>query len=308
MDHPEPPIDSRRLDRWTAHPREPSRPRRPLASPHTVISAHGGEVAFWLAWLCGDLDPGLQAWFRRRAEQDPVLRNDLHSIEQPDGSGYTTAAARAEVRDALEAGHYLVPAPGSGLALSLGFSESEEQTETNLILSRQGPANPQAPPPEAELRRRVRLGLFVLLQEVDILVPPAEEAVEGTRLVEHLVGAAAVNKFLRLQQLQALPPEPRPTVRRRLLVELAPQLFAREGDRLCHHLSFRLFLRARLQHYCRQRGWLPLGSKYADLVAAFAALSRERMGIIVRGLLETPQTLEAGVPREQVADLLATTP
>jgi hypothetical protein len=314
--HDDPPlIDSRRLARWTAGPS----PRTPLrlevrTTPQTIIAAHGGEAPFWLAWLRGELDADVQAWFRRQAEHDAALRKDLRSIEQPHGSGYSTRAARAEVRNALEASNYLTESSDGQAELPRGLATfvEAEQTETDLALAGRGKDRKEAVGREvnqAELRRRIRSGLFALLEEVEIQVPPDEEAREGTRLLEHLVGLPAVSKFLQLQRLQQGAGLPHPPLRDRLLHALAPELFARGGEGFRYRLSFRLFLRSRLQHYCRQRGWLPGGPRYRDLPSAFAALSRERIGTRLRGMLAARELFQAaGVPCRHLAALLETTP
>src|SRR5262249_17891263 len=152
------------------------------ASPRAVIAAHGGEAPFWLAWLRGELERDLQAWFRQQAEHDPALRNDLRGIEQPHGSGYSTRTARPEVRNPLESVNYRAEASGGGPAdppRSLSLFEEAEQTETDLALSGQGADGKEPAGREAnqmELRRRIRSGLFALLEEVEIQVPPDEEA------------------------------------------------------------------------------------------------------------------------------------
>jgi hypothetical protein len=314
--HDDPPlIDARRLRRWTAKP-PPSgvRPRDPRTTPRAVITAFGGELPFWLAWLRGELDADLQAWFRQQAEHDPELRQDLRSLEQPHGSGYSTRAARSEVRDALEALHYLTEAHGeetSSLPVLLATKE-EVQTETDLAVSPRGvqrkdepgrPANP------TELRRRIRSGLFALLEEVEIRVPPAEEASQGTRLLEHLVGLPAISRFVHLHTLPACIAQQLSPLRSRIVQEMAPALFVRDGEHFRYRLSFRLFLRSRLQHACRRRGWLPAGPRYRDLTSAFAALSRERIGTLVRGLIASREVFQtAGVPCAELATLLEAAP
>jgi hypothetical protein len=315
--HDDPPlIDARRLARWIAEPSAPApRRREARATPQAIIAEYGGEIPFWLAWLRGELDADLQAWFRQQSEHDAALRNDLRCIEQPHGAGYSTRAARAELRNALEAGNYLTEASGDDQAdLPRGLAAFEEagQTETDLALSGQGMDRKEAAGREAnqaELRRRIRSGLFALLEEVEIRVPPDEEAREGTRLLEHLVGLPAVSKFVQLQRLQQCAGLAHATLRDRLLRTLAPELFAREGEGFRYRLSFRLFLRWRLQHYCRQRGWLPAGPRFRDLPSAFAALSHERIGIRLRGMLAARDVFQAaGVPCRQLAALLETAP
>jgi hypothetical protein len=318
MDHPDDPptVDPQRLARWSAGP-APRRVRQrdPSAIPRDVIAAHGGEVAFWLAWLRGELDADLQAWFRRQAETDATLRADLRSIEQPHASGYSTHAARADLRNALEAVHYLTESAGSDaphLPASFAFQEDAVQTETDLVLSEYGKDAHSVSVREvnqSELRRRIRSGLFALLEEIEIHVPAAEEAGEGTRLLEHLAGLPAMSKFLHLHQLQSRSATDPPSLRDRLLRELAPELYVRDGERLRYRLSFRLFLRSRLQHSCRQRGWLPAGPRFRDLPSAFAALSRERIGTLVRGLLAARDVFQpAGIPCQQLGALLDTMP
>ncbi len=315
--HDDPPlINARRLARWIAEPSRPGpRRREAQTTPQTIIAAHGGEVPFWLAWLRGELDADLQAWFRRQAEQDAALQNDLRSLEQPHGSGYSIRAARTDVRNALEAGNYLVESSEGGqadLSRSRATLEEAEQTETDLALAGQSKGRKTAAGREvhqAELRRRIRSGLFALLEEVEIQVPPDEETREGTRLLEHLVGLPAVSKFVQLQRLQQCAGLTHATLRERLLRALAPELFARAGEGFRYRLSFRLFLRSRLQHYCRQRGWLPAGPRFRDLPTAFAALSRERIGTRLRGMLAARDVFQsAGVPCRQLTALLETAP
>ncbi|MGH7168793.1 MAG: hypothetical protein ACRELG_00755 [Gemmataceae bacterium] len=310
-----PPIDARRLRRWTDTP-PPSGERRrdPQTTPRAVITAFGGELPFWLAWLRGELDADLQAWFRQQAEPDAELRQDLRGIEQPHGSGYSTRAARAELRDALEAMNYLTEGHGEEMSpLSVLLATHEEvQTETDLALLQQGIDQKEErgqSANQAELRRRIRSGLFALLEEVEIRVPAAEEASEGTRLLEHLVGRPAIARFVHLHTLPARVAEQAPSLRSRLLRELAPALFVREGERFRYRLSFRLFLRSSLRHACRRRGWLPAGPRYRDLTSAFAALSRDRIATLIRGLLAAREVFQtAGVPCVQLAALLEAAP
>lgn len=315
MDHPPDPlpVDARRLARWTADPPPPVRRRSALLSPRAAIADCGGELPFWLAWLRGELDEDLQAWFRAQAENDAELRQDLRGIEQPHGSGYSTRTARAEIRNALEAVNYLTENHDGDAAARPAFLAFEEgRTETDLALAGQAAGRKDTPGREAnqaELRRRIRSGLFALLEEVEIHVPPADEVNEGIRLLEHLVGLPAVSKFHQLCHLQARGVCDRPSLCDRLLRALAPELFAQDGVHFRSRLSFRLFLRGRLQHYCRRRGWLPSGPRYRDLPAAFAALSRERIGALVRGLLAARETFQAaGVPCQQLAVLLESAP
>ena len=310
-----PPIDARRFRRWTdAPPPSGERRRDPQTTPRAVLAAFGGELPFWLAWLRGELDAELQAWFRQQAEHDPELRQDLRGIEQPYGSGFSTRAARAEVRDALEAMTYLTEANGEGVSSLpvLLATHDEVQTETDLALLGQATDRKEERGPsanQAELRRRIRSGLFALLEEVEIRVPAAEEVREGTRLLEHLVGLPAITRFVHLHMLPACIVQQPPSLRSRLLRELAPTLFVRDGERLRYRLSFRLFLRSRLQHACRPRGWLPAGPRYRDLTTAFAALSRERIGTLIRGLLASREVFQtAGVPCAQLATLLEAAP
>jgi hypothetical protein len=98
-------------------------------------------------------------------------------------------------------------------------------------------------------------------------------------------------------------------LRDRLLRSLASELFSQDGTHFRHRLSFRLFLRSRLQHYCRRHGWLPAGPRYRDLPSAFAALSRERIGDLVRGMICARDVFQtAGVPCQQLAVLLESAP
>jgi hypothetical protein len=311
-----PSIDRGRLARWTAAPTPRNRcGREPLLTPHAVIVSHGGETAFWLAWLRGDLDADLQVWFRRHADNDAQLRQDLQSIEPAHGSSCSTRAACDEVRDVLEAATYLTTAEGAGaahLAGVLAFHQDEGQTATDLLRKKPGDDRKSAAAQKAnqeELHRRIRLGLFALLKEVEIRIAARDEAAAGTWLLEHLVGRVAINRFLQLQELQERPIGPHPSLRERLLRALAPELFARDGERFRSHLSFRLFLRSRLQHACRRRGWLPSGPRYRDLPTAFAALSRERIGALVRGIATAREVFQpAGVPCQQLAALLEAAP
>jgi hypothetical protein len=311
----DPPIDSRRWRRWAEPPpRRGERRRDAVLTPAVAIAAHGGELAFWLAWLRGELDADVQTWFRRCAENDAALADDLHSIEQPHAGGFSTRAARLEIRNALETLNYVTEAPSGadGSLPSLLANPEDGPTETDLLVSgstaERGTEKVRSANP-AELRRRLRSGLFALLEEVEIRVPSAEEVREGSRLLEELVGLPAISRFLLLHQLHLRCGSSPPSLRQRLLRELAPPLFAGEPGRPRWRLSFRLFVRARLQHACRRRGWLPAGPRYRDLSSAFAALSRERIGTLVRGVLAAHELFQAaGLPCRQLAALLEAVP
>lgn len=301
-----------------------NRQRQRLATPHQVIERHGGELPFWMAWTHGELDAELQAWFRQQAATDPQLHDDLGSIEQPDGNGVSTQAVRDLVRHTLEATNYLVedfPEEPTNLAMGSSSSAASEQTETDLAFAddADSPDSSMEDCPKVQasagsvLRRRIRSGLFAILDEIDIRIDPAQEAAEGSQMLHHLVGQDAVACFRRLhdvvEQLRGRVASPPLLARERMLQQLAPKLFEPKGEQYPYHLSYRLFLRARLLHYCRRRGWQPSGARYHDLASAFDALSRERIGEIIRQELVAAKML-AGVvdASRQVLELLETAP
>jgi hypothetical protein len=82
-----------------------TRQRNSTATRRAIYKDHGGEARFWLAWVQGEIDGAVQAWFRTRALHDPALREDLDSVDAP--------SIRDDVRRALEATNYLVAAPAA---------------------------------------------------------------------------------------------------------------------------------------------------------------------------------------------------
>jgi hypothetical protein len=257
--------------------------RNNLATVRSVIETQGGEVAFWMAWINGDLDAEFMNWFRDQVGGDPGLEADLRSIEQQAGGRFSTQTARAIARAALEASTYLTEvtvrrAPGVPLP-----RPGEEMTEVALrepvqVSGRQAPERHR-------VRQMVKPSLFQLLEEVEIHVPDHQAQSVGRELLAELVGAERVQYFRQLnEQLQTWRAQAavEATALYRVLRQLVPELFSTEGNCPRYQLSFRLFLKERLKRYCRRQGWAPAGPRFYDLMSAFDALSREGIGVVVR--------------------------
>jgi hypothetical protein len=141
---------------------------------------------------------------------------------------------------------------------------------------------------------RIGRSLFRLLEEVEVSLPPREETTEATRLLQYLVGDEAIRRFQELhhwlsstRERMALAGGPPFFVALdRLLLWLAPDCFLTTEQGPAHELSFRLYLRSRLKHYCRSKGLQPAGLRYPDLETAFRALDRDRMGEVVRDAVQ----------------------
>jgi hypothetical protein len=154
---------------------------------------------------------------------------------------------------------------------------------------------------DAGVYRRIAASLFQLLAAVEIPLPARDESGEATRLLQHLVGRAALAHFRDLSSWlhesrarTALAGHPTfHTAHDRLLAWLAPECFATEGQQPRFDLSFRLYLRARLRDYCRRKGWRPPSR---DLESAFRTLDRERIGDIVRETVEEAARAEEQPP------------
>jgi hypothetical protein len=271
--------------------------RQRLTTPAAVIADHGGEVPFWQAWINDELHADLKAWLRQQAAGDAELARDLRSVEQPAGPGFSTQAARELVQSALEAHAYLVAADPS--------DEAGETTFTDVAV---GAGDEGGVPSRA--RHRLRPALFALLEAVEVPLPlPDQEAAEGRRLLDELVGPAAIERFRSLdttaQLVRRRAAEARPVVLYRVLRGLVPDLC--DGEHFRGRLSYRLYLRARLKHYCRRRGWRPAGPTFHDLATAFEALSRQRIGDIIRGMADTDEAdwreLTGGPRQEWLAGL-----
>jgi hypothetical protein len=245
---------------------------------------HGGELRFFLCWVLGEVDRLVRNWFRRQARHWPELGRDVESLDRPD--------ARLELRLALEVTDCLVPVPGP-LATQAADQDStdlvpEEESLTSLAMQESGEVATAHPPPagQPEIRRRLHHSLFQLLEVVEITLPAGQEVHEAGLLLQHLAGPEAVAEFGRmgrwLQDVRRRIETPQPPALDRLLLWMSADLFRRREDGYEYRLSFRLYLRARLKDYCRQRGWAPAGGAYRDLDTAFANLSRERIGAVVR--------------------------
>jgi DNA-directed RNA polymerase specialized sigma24 family protein len=164
-----------------------------------------------------------------------------------------------------------------------------------------------------QLRERLHRSLFLLLAEIEIELPPRDEALEAGQLLHYLAGDDALTRFhglhAWLQQVRTRAAVPRPPALDRVLRWLARDLFGKDGEVYRYRLSFCLYLRARLKDYCRQRDWQPTGRRHRNLDAACAALDRERLGEIVRRTVqaveEEDQGVAAGVSANRVLDLLA---
>lgn len=290
-------------------------PKANLTTPQAVMSDHGGELTFWLAWLSGELVDDLCDWFRLQAHTEAALRKDLASIDQP--------AAREQLRNALEATNYVTPRDGvrkAGVEPLTGFALKDEE-DSDTLVDQAGTAlswNDVYPPyredHQRELHRRVSGSLFLLLGEVEVPLP-VDEAGEATILLHHLVGRPSIDRF---RQLDRWLNEARRQVETSLLLALdrvlhwlTPELFQSDREGFCYHLSFRLFLRFRLKDYCKQRGWRPAGPRYQDLSTAFANLHRERIGQIVYQAIEESETEaleQARVSPKQVLQWLTVAP
>jgi hypothetical protein len=263
------------------------RNRLPLATPGAVIEDHGGDIAFWLAWIIGELDGGVQTWFRRQAKQARELADDLGSIEQPVGRTFSVRAARELIASALESYNYLVASSCGQPDKAEEFSHVARHDADPSALG----GSRQAPGGQPHSRCLLRPALFALLEAVEIPVPAADQVSEGSRLLTELVGWEALQHFQHLESTIGMvyrrAVEERPPALYRVLRELVPDLSNVERSR--QRLSYRLYLRARLKLYCRQRGWQPAGPKYHDLNTAFAALDRRRLGEIISQIEQAPE-------------------
>jgi hypothetical protein len=282
-----------------------------LTTVAAVVRDHGGDEAFWSAWVLDELTPAVRDWVRGQAAKDPKLRRDLASIESP--------SARAEVRQALEATNYLArpgaPTPAAQAPRKRppaghdpgGFPLDEL---TYLVVRDSVPKTPAptgpvpparpavrgevgpAPPAKAVAARPGRVyrylqqALFRLLQELELSLPAGAEAREATCLLRHLVGPDSVAHFRRLtrwlEAARARATVEDPPALDRLLGWLTPELFERASGGYAQQPSFRLYLRALFRGYAEGKGWTPHGPRHADLGDAFAALTRERIGELVR--------------------------
>lgn len=299
-------------------------PRANLTTTQAVMSAHGGELTFWLAWLSEEIKPEVRDWFRAQAACDPTLRQHLESVDHK--------PAREQLQLALEATNYLTPRtdadeagfePMTDIALESDLSDSSahlKQDEISAVLD-WGLAYPSHRRRLAkgrghrELHRRVSRSLFQLLAEVEVPLPAEEEVRDATVLLHHLAGYSVVDRFRRLDhwlneaRRRACPRAD--TALDRVLHWLAPELFVLRRDGYSHHLSFRLYLRGRLKDYCRKHGLKPTGPRYYDLDTAFAQLQRARIGqIIYQAIEETadPGLVEAKVAPRQVLQWLQAAP
>jgi hypothetical protein len=236
---------------------------------------HGGELRFYLCWVLGEVDRLVRSWFRRQARNWPELRHDVESLDRPE--------ARLELRLALEVTDCLVPVHGGPAGLP-----PEEESLTSLAMQDPDEGATAHPPPggQPEIHRRLHQSLFQLLEVVEITLPAGQEVPEAGLLLQHLAGPEAVAEFGRmgrwLQDVRRRAETPQPPALDRLLLWMSADLCRRSQDGYEYRLSFRLYLRARLKAYCRQRGWAPAGGAFRDLDTAFANLSRERIGAVVR--------------------------
>jgi hypothetical protein len=248
----------------------------PAKSVRAVCEAtfrdHGGELRFFLCWILGEVDRLVRNWFRRQARTWPELRRDVESLDRPE--------ARLELRLALEVTDCLVPDSAGPLP--------EEDSLTTLAMQESGEIATPHPPPagQPEIRRRLHQSLFQLLKVVEITLPAGQEVHEAGLLLQHLAGPEAVAEFGRmarwLEEVRRRAESPQPPALDRLLLWMSADLFRRGEGGYEYRLSFRLYLRARLKAYCRERGWAPSGGASRDLGAAFANLGRERIGVVVQ--------------------------
>jgi hypothetical protein len=170
---------------------------------------------------------------------------------------------------------------------------------------------------EGPAPNRVGLVLFRLLDEVGVALTPRAEVAQASALLKHLVGRPAVAHFQGLSEWLTeararMDLAGRPVfypALDRLLLWLAPECFLTDGRRPLYALSFRLFLRSRLKQYCQQQGWLLKGKRATEAEAAFARLSRERIGALIREALSNLSPAEAAdIEPAKPLQLLQTTP
>lgn len=246
-------------------------------------------------------------WHAGDSRKESLLRVLLPEEDQPPARGesgeYALLVRRAEarLRQALGGRRDLLRALGPERLWQLISEEHAGAATNGRAAPPPPPTTPQKvtkkkrrPAADAEVYRRVGDGLFQLLEEVEIPLPPRDEAGEATRLLQHLVGQEAIAHFRELtcwlydaRARMDLAGDPSFYVARdRLLLWLAPECFLTDGRRACFEPSFRLYLRARLKDYCRRKGLRPAGAKWRDLETAFRALDRQRIGDIVRAAVE----------------------
>jgi hypothetical protein len=231
----------------------------------SVLSDHGGNVAFWSRWLAGEVSPAVMDWMRGQVSTHPGARRWLDVVENPHAH-----KARAF---ALEIVNYLVEDP----------VPSQDDELTDLITASVTVQGGQS------VRERLRHCLFELLDEVEIPRPPDQSVQkEATALLSVLVGAPAVRAFQtfglwldRVRGRMAMTP----TKLDRLLAWLTPELVEEQGSRPRYRLSYRLLMRERFYLYAVKQAWEPEGPRFRDLESAFEALSRERIGELAKAAL-----------------------
>lgn len=266
-------------------------PERDLAELDTdvlarrVFASHpGGEDGFWAAWAAGRVGSEVRGWTGRHAAELGV-EAEIALAEV----GRIRHAARAEAlkspddrwerRLALEALVLATPGPGRITELASGL-----------------------PFEVAQLRERIRAALFDLLaDDLDIdLATVGSEAEVGTRLIRALfhdltpeeddppVSFAEIRDWLARFRHRAADPAPLDPVEAAVARLAGPYLERRPDapERYRYEPSFRLFVRSRLKAFCRAEGWQPrpatTGGRFHSLDAAFAALSRQRIGAALR--------------------------
>jgi hypothetical protein len=128
--------------------------------------------------------------------------------------------------------------------------------------------------------------LLRLLEQVEI-VPTAERQREQVEeLFAHLVGPPSLKRFAELSrwlaEVRARAGDPHPDALDRLFRWLAPKVFLDERGKPVYHLSFAVYLRARLFEYSRgQPDWRPRGPRFRDLRAAFRGLDPAVVGRVI---------------------------
>jgi hypothetical protein len=298
-----------------------------LTTVAAVVRDHGGDEAFWSAWVLDELSPVVRDWVRGQAADDPALRRDLASIDSP--------SARDEVRQALEAAYYLVrpgaagsfgtvrkaecpggspaavkvtrprPHPAADPGGSLPLDELTALVEQDDAAQKAAAAVPEsrarrpvreevgpAPPAKPIVHRPGRVyrylqqALFRLLEELELSLTKGAEAREATCLLRHLVGPESVSRFRGLtrwlETARDRAAAEDPPALDRLLGWLTPELFERGPGGYARQPSFRLYLRALFRRYAEANNLTPSGPRHADLDDAFAGLTRERIGELVR--------------------------
>jgi hypothetical protein len=225
--------------------------------------SQGGEFQFWSLVVTGRMAPSILEKYRQTAQelahrgQERRVR-DLTSLEE-DG-------ARRDFVTALEVGSCL--------------ADSRQGRITRCVADKD----------RKTVYELVHAGILDFLDAAGVVLPPGREAHIGRRLVDHLTGPAALDRFRRLldwlaqlrrrHESQVASGEWVPA-RHALIGRLVSHAFARDDSgayRYC--LSFRLFLRYRLFRICKKQHWPCRASR--GLRRSFMMIDREDIGTIFK--------------------------